>query len=194
MRTVSILSLVAAVILSCAFGCRMGALASSASREEPSSLAPGIACDAASELAGLDPRKPVPLQPRMAWHQKQNMMEHLVAIERITDGLAREDWEEIGSASTLIGSSPQTESMCSQMGAGAEGFTERALDFHRRADAIGDAARAQDGAAVLRATSETLAACTGCHAMYRQEIVDPAEWQRRTGREGESAAGHGGHH
>jgi hypothetical protein len=132
------------------------------------------------ELAGLDDRTPVPLQPMMAWHQKQNMMEHLVAIQRITDGLAREDWGEVANASALIESSPQMQQMCQHMGAGAHGFTEMALDFHRRADAIGVAARAHDGAAVLRATSNTLQACTGCHAAFRQDVVSAAEWQRRT--------------
>jgi hypothetical protein len=134
-----------------------------------------------AELEELDPRQPVPLQPMMAWHQKQNMMEHLVAIQRITDGLAREDWEEVASASALIESSPQMQQMCQHMGAGAEGFTEMALDFHRRADAIGEAARAHDRAAVLRAMSNTLRSCTGCHAAFRQEIVDPTTWRARSG-------------
>ena len=71
--------------------------------------------------------------------------------------------------------------MCQHMGVGAEGFTEMALDFHRRADAIGEAARAHDGAAVLRATSETLRACTACHATFRQEVVDAATWHAHTG-------------
>jgi len=114
------------------------------------------ACAPFEQLAAMDTRRPVPLQPMMAWHQKQNMMEHLVAIQQITDALAREDWDGVASASALIESSPQMQQMCQHMGAGADGFTELALDFHRRADAIGVAARAQDGTAVLRATSHTL--------------------------------------
>lgn len=133
------------------------------------------------ELAALDPRKPVPLQPMMAWHQKQNMMEHLVVIQRIVDGVAREDWEEVAGASALIETSPQMQQMCQHMGAGAEGFTEMALEFHARADAIGAAAKAQDAAEVLRATSHTLRSCTGCHAAFRQEVVDAPTWQARTG-------------
>ncbi len=128
-----------------------------------------------------DQRQPVPLQPMMAWHQKQNMMEHLVAIQRITGGLAKEDWEEIASASALIEPSAQMQKMCEHMGAGAEGFTALALDFHNRASAIGEAARAHDSAAVLSATSNTLQACTGCHATYRQDIVSAKEWELRTG-------------
>lgn len=141
------------------------------------------------ELASMDPRTPLPLQPMMAWHQKQNMMEHLVAIQRVTDGLAREDWEEVAKAAALIESSPQMQQMCQHMGAGADGFTEMALDFHRRADAIGEAARAHDGAAVLRATSSTLQSCTGCHAAFRQEVVTAADWQRQTGQAHDPASG-----
>lgn len=149
-------------------------------------------CAPMVELEQLDPRTPLPLSPMMAWHQKQNMMEHLVAIQRITEGLAREDWDAIAGAAALIESSPQMQRMCQHMGAGAEGFTEMALDFHRRADAIGVAARAQDGTAVLRATSDTLQSCTACHATYRQEVVSAAEWQRRTG-ETHTPTRHGGH-
>ncbi|MEM9194396.1 MAG: hypothetical protein AAGF12_34785 [Myxococcota bacterium] len=135
------------------------------------------------ELAEMDPRQPVPLQPMMAWHQKQNMMEHLVAIRRITDGLAREDWDEVATASRLIEASPQMERMCHHMGQGADGFTEMALEFHRRAAGIGEAAERQDGASALGATAHTLEACTSCHAAFRQEVVDSATWQTRTGSE-----------
>lgn len=150
-------------------------------QELPQQPSESRACQPTAELAGLDHRTAVPLQPMMAWHQKQNMMEHLVAIQRITDGLAREDWEEVASASALIESSPQMQQMCQHMGAGAQGFTEMALDFHHRADAIGEAARAHDTAAVMRATSNTLQSCTGCHAAFRQEVVSATEWQQRAG-------------
>jgi hypothetical protein len=150
------------------------------------------ACAPLEALSALDPRRPVPLQPMMAWHQKQNMMEHLVAIQRITDGLAREDWDAIAEASALIETSPQMQQMCQHMGAGADGFTELALEFHSRADTIGVAAGNHDGPAVLRATASTLAACTGCHATYRQELVDAATWATRTGSTHDPAHLHGG--
>ena len=150
-------------------------------------------CAPLEQLAALDPRTPVPLQPMMAWHQKQNMLEHLVAIQRITGAVAREDWAEVASASKLIESSPRMQRMCRHMGAGADGFTELALAFHRRADRIGVAARAEDGPAVLRATAHTLEACTGCHATYRQDVVDAATWQARTGSGHAPAMTHEGH-
>ena len=73
------------------------------------------------------------------------------------------------------------EQMCQHMGAGADGFTELALDFHRRADAIAVAARTHDIPAVLGATDLTLQACTTCHASYRQEVVDAQTWQELAG-------------
>lgn len=173
-------------------GCRTEA-AAPAAEERKALIAATGASHPADDLANLDHRRPVPLQPMMAWHQKQDMMEHLVAIQRITDGLAREDWEAIASASALIESSPQMQQTCQHMGAGTDGFTEMALDFHRRADAIGEAARARDGAAVLGAMSNTLKACTGCHAAFRQEVVDAATYQARTGQAHDPAAMHGGH-
>lgn len=167
--------------------------ATSAQSQAATKEMPLSACAPLEQLAAMDHRKPVPLQPMMAWHQKQNMMEHLVAIQRITDALAREDWEGVAAASALIESSPQMQMMCEHMGAGADGFTELALEFHRRADAIGVAARAHDGAEVLRATSHTLEACTSCHASYRQEVVDAATWQERTGSDHIPGGMHGGH-
>ena len=124
----------------------------------------------------LDQRTPVPLKPMMAWHQKQNMMGHLVTIERIVDGVAAENWEQVAKAAAEIGSSPKMKKMCMMMGKGAAGFGQMGLEFHRRADLIGEAAKTQDSKAVLRATASTLQACASCHAAYRQEIVSPSAW------------------
>jgi hypothetical protein len=194
MMTKLLIPSAAMALMLCTAACQNKDPAPTAVQEQPqAAVASSGACQPMEELAGLDHRTPVPLQPMMAWHQKQNMMEHLVAIQRITDGLAREDWDEVASASALIESSPQMQQMCQHMGAGAQGFTELALDFHRRADAIGVAARAHDGAAVLRATSNTLQSCTGCHAAFRQDVVSASEWQRRTGQAHDPTRMHGEH-
>lgn len=132
-------------------------------------------------LARLDPRTPVPLTPMMAWHQKQNMMEHLEAIAGVVQGLAQEDWSRVETSAAKIQSSPQMEQMCNHMGAGAEGFTALALSFHRGADGIVRSAREQDAAATLAATAATLQLCTGCHSHYRQEVVTEQVWLERTG-------------
>ncbi len=140
-----------------------------------------VANSAIQDLNQMDTRTPVPLQPMMAWHQKQNMQDHLVAIQEIVSAAAAQDWERITKASARIESSPQMAQMCQHMGAGAPGFTDVALDFHSRADGIAVAAKTKDVQAVLEATSYTLEACTACHAQYRQDVVDAATWTSLTG-------------
>lgn len=149
--------------------------------EEPREETAAPSADPWDELATLDPRRPVPLLPMMAWHQKQNMQDHLVAISEITSGLVADDFAAVETAASRIGTSPQMQRMCEHMGAGAEGFTELALSFHREADTIAEAARTRDAAEVLRATDRTLRVCTSCHAAYRQELVDAATFAERTG-------------
>ena len=123
------------------------------------------------ELDALDSRTPVPLLPAMALHQKQNMQDHLAAVQEIVTALGARDFEAVDSAARRIGHSPPMERMCNQMGAAAPGFTERALSFHRTADGIAAAARARDERGVLAALGDTLRACTGCHATYKQQLV-----------------------
>jgi len=172
---VGVLVVLAFVVLSAA-GCTFD---DSSSRSDAAILSADVRSPV-EILNDMDPRAPVPLQPMMAWHQKQNMQNHLVAIQEITESLSRQDWEAVANASLTIESSPQMQMQCEHMGAGADGFTEMALEFHRRADAIGVAARDQDINAVLRATAYTLEACTRCHAVYRQDVVDVATWEART--------------
>ena len=140
-----------------------------------------VAPHPADALGALDTRTPVPLLPPMALHQKQNMQDHLLVVQQITDGLAREDWAAIEAAAGRFASSPEMQMQCEHMGMGADGFTERALDFHRRADGIVAAAKEKDAAKVLAATATTLEACTSCHAAYRQDVVTDAAWSERTG-------------
>jgi len=134
-----------------------------------------------TELDAMDTRAPVPLQPMMALHQKQQMRDHLKVVEEVVAGVVAEDWAAVEKSAERFGTSPQMAQMCDHMGAGAPGFTEQALDFHKRADAIAEAARAHDGQKVLAATAHTLAACTACHEAWRQDIVSADEWTQRTG-------------
>ncbi len=135
---------------------------------------------ATPELDTMDERKPVPLLPMMAHHQKQNMRDHLVAVEEIVGALATDDFAAMERAAGRIGFSEKMGQMCTHMGAGAPGFTERALAFHHTADEIAVAASARDRTAVTKALDATLKACTACHAAYKQQIVDQATWQKLT--------------
>jgi cytochrome c556 len=128
--------------------------------------------------SGTDARQPLPLTAMMAAHQKQNMREHLAAVQAIVAAIARDDLEGVAKAAAALGYSQAMGQMCEHMGAAAPGFTPMALDFHHTADTIGDAARRGDRAAVLTALGGTLQTCVACHAAYRQEIVDEETWQR----------------
>lgn len=128
----------------------------------------------------MDRRKPVPLTPMMASHQLENMRDHLLATQEIVAASARDDFSGVERAAQRIAYSEHMGRMCEHMGAGAPGFTELALEFHRAADGIVEAARRKDRAGVLSALGATLAVCTSCHGAYRQRVVGEAEWRRST--------------
>lgn len=140
----------------------------------------GISLDPRTKLESLDKRIPVPLLPHMALHQKQNMREHLEAIQEITAGLAAKDFGRIASAASKMGYTPEMSRMCQHMGAGAEGFSDRAITFHRSADEIAVAARENDLNAVINKMAPTLAQCTSCHATFKQQVVGEEEMRKLT--------------
>lgn len=142
---------------------------------KPEKLAPSIASAAKvspiEALDKLDQRRPVPLLPVMAQHQKENMREHLEAVQEVVAAAATGDFDKVAVAAKRMGYSESMGRMCEHMGAGAPGFTEQALSFHQTADEIGAAAAKRDGAGVLAALSKTLSACTACHSTYKQQLV-----------------------
>lgn len=160
----------------------------SCTRATPSTPAatasPGAGAPAAvspfETLDRMDTRTPVPLLPMMANHQKQNMRDHLEAVQELVSALAADDFAGVERAAGRIGFSEQMGQMCTHMGAGAPGFTEQALGFHHAADRIASAARERDRARVLTELGATLQTCTSCHAMWKQQVVDEPTWQRLT--------------
>lgn len=133
-------------------------------------------------------RIPLPLLPRMAEHQLENMRDHLAAVQEITAALSNGDFEGVGRAAARIRYSEQMGRMCERMGAGAPGFNQLALQFHRTADTIAAAANQHDTNATLKALAATLQTCVGCHAVYRHQIVNEATWERITRRAKQSNA------
>jgi hypothetical protein len=140
----------------------------------------------ANTSATDDTRIALPLLPRMAAHQRENMRDHLAAAQEMIAGLAAGDFAAVESSAKRIGYSEQMGQMCERMGAGAPGFNELALNFHHTADTIVPAAKARDSAATLKALSATLQTCVACHAVYRQQIVDEATWNKITTRSQEA--------
>lgn len=141
-----------------------------------SAPAPPASVTAQQMLDRLDTRTPVPLLPMMANHQKQNMRDHLAAVQEIIAAAAKDDFDAVETAVGRIGFSEQMGQMCEHMGSGAPGFAETALRFHRNASKIGDAAGKHDRQQVLTLLGQTLGECTGCHQTYKQHVVDEAEW------------------
>jgi hypothetical protein len=130
--------------------------------------------------SAADTRQPLPLPAMMAEHQKQNMREHLAAVQAIVAAIGHDDMDAVAKASERIGYSEAMAQTCEHMGAAAPAFTAMALDFHHTADGISDAARRGDRAGVLSALDRTLQTCVNCHATYRQEVVDEDTWEKLT--------------
>jgi len=161
--------------------CRLALLLVSACQTANSSPAPQASAplgatalrkSAADELDQLDSRKPVPLLPMMAEHQKHNMRDHLAAVQEIVAALGSGDFSQVTQSARRMGYSEAMGQMCKHMGSGAPGFAEQALTFHHAADRIADAAEKNDSTAVLATLAETLATCTACHSAYKQKLVD----------------------
>jgi len=127
---------------------------------------------AAESLDRLDQRAVLPLVPMMAAHQKENMRDHLVAVQEIVAATANRDFDRVARAAQRIGYSENMGRMCEHMGALAPGFTELALTFHHTADGITEGAKHADEQAVLRSLGDTLAQCAKCHATYKQKLID----------------------
>lgn len=108
------------------------------------------------------------------------MRDHLLAVQEIVVALSNEDYAGVEKAARRIGYSETMAQMCTHMGAGAPGFTEQGIAFHRAADGIVEAARQGDRQRVLAELGATLATCTSCHAKWKQQVVDDATWQRVT--------------
>jgi hypothetical protein len=157
------------VALVLCFGCRAEE-SPTTNHEQPERLTASKS-SASEALDRLDQRRPLPLLPMMAQHQKENMREHLQAVQEVIAAAAVGDFDKSAEAAKRMGFSETMARMCTHMGAGAPGFTEQALVFHHTADEIVTAASNRDSPAMLSAVAKTLRACTNCHATFKQQVV-----------------------
>src|SRR5687767_15989180 len=83
-------------------GCR--ATAGGEPKPEASHLAKAAApANPNAALDKLDQRRPVPLLPVMALHQKQNMRDHLEAVEQVVAAASAGDFDKVAAAATRMG-------------------------------------------------------------------------------------------
>src|SRR4029078_4747925 len=109
----------------------VGPLAGAAGCHRPAATATAPSPPAATALLdSMDTRVPVPLLPIMPNHHKQNMRDHLHAVQEIVGAVGTGDFDAVARAAGTIGYSEQMGQMCNHMGAGAPGFTAQALRFH----------------------------------------------------------------
>jgi hypothetical protein len=149
--------------------------------QEPEVMSSAETPASAAEMLGrMDMRTPIPMVPMMANHQKEQMRDHLLAVQEIVLALASDDFAAVERAAGRIGFSDETGQMCTHMGAAAPGFSEQALAFHHTADRIAIAARERDPVRVLGELGATLETCTSCHSTWKQQVVDEASWERLT--------------
>lgn len=133
-----------------------------------------------AQTSNDDARRPLPLLPMMAAHQKRNMREHLEAVQEIVAALAANDFDAVQRSARQLGYSNEVAQICQHFGMASAAFTREALAFHHTADRIAVAARARNRSRVLAELSTTLRACRSCHANWKQEIVDEPTWNRLT--------------
>lgn len=124
----------------------------------------------------VEERRPLPLLPMMAEHQKQMMRDHLGAVQEIVTALSLDRFDAVQQAASRLGYTEEAGRVCRRIGAASPAFTAQALAFHHLADGILAAARERSRDRVLVELSTTLQACRACHAHWKQEIVDQSTW------------------
>ena len=97
-------------------------------------------------------------------------------MQTVTDAISREDWQLAEKTAPLIADHPQppvTEKLriIAFMGADMGKFKNYDAEVHKAAGSLGEAAKAQDGAAVITALLSILTACYRCHRDFRQGFV-----------------------
>jgi len=114
-----------------------------------------------------DNRISLNLSPQMKAHQLANMRSHLEAMQAISGLMADGKFDEASQiAHAKLGLTEEMKTMCAMFE--NESFRSIGMAFHKSGDALGDALKAKDTEASLRAMGATLAYCVQCHATFRQ--------------------------
>lgn len=98
-------------------------------------------------------------------------------MQRVTGAIALEDWPKVAEAALRIADHPRPPvaerlSIIGFIGSKAGVFKEYDQQVHEAARSLSEAARRQDGTAVIQAFAQTQINCLGCHQSFRQPILD----------------------
>ncbi len=97
-------------------------------------------------------------------------------LQVVTDAISREDWALVEKTAPLIADHPQpplTEKLriIAFMGTDMGKFKNYDGEVHKAAESLGEAAKANDGQAVLSAFTAVQTACYGCHRDFRRQFL-----------------------
>lgn len=98
-------------------------------------------------------------------------------MQRITDGISREDWETVARIAPAIGDHPQPplmEKMRILKFAGSDAGKFKGYDekTHAAAQTLQQVARRGDGRAVISAFATLQNTCLACHESFRKPFVE----------------------
>ncbi len=114
-----------------------------------------------------DTRIQLNIPDMMKEHQKIMMREHLKAVNEIVGALVANDFELVSqTAHKKLGLTDEMRNMCSMFG--NQDFEKIGLEFHTKADELGDVAKTKDLNKTLLALDTMLKRCNQCHSMFKQ--------------------------
>lgn len=98
-------------------------------------------------------------------------------MQAITDGVSRGDWELVEKSASLIADHPQPPfgekaRILGFVGSNVGRFKAHDTETHDQAVAVGKAARAGDGQAVILAFQKLQTSCHDCHSAFRKPFVE----------------------
>jgi cytochrome c556 len=121
------------------------------------------------ESAAGPQRAVVPLTPDEREHVLGEMRDFLVALQGITDGLARNDFGAVAAAARKVGAGSEAGRMPPAIAKKLPPeFRQLARATHEGFDSLAaDAANRRDARQTLAQTSALMQRCNACHAAFR---------------------------
>lgn len=104
-------------------------------------------------------------------------------MQTVTDGISREDWEQVAKIAPRIAEHPQPSAgekvrILSFVGADMGRFKGYDEQTHQAARALADAAARRDGKGAIAAFAGVQNSCLACHQSFRKPFVEHFYGQR----------------
>ncbi len=134
-------------------------------------MAAAICAVAAGSAAAQDRRAPIGVDAAQQAMILEEMRDYVVALQKISGGLATENFESVAEAAASMGRGRMTGERRQMAMALPEHFRMMGMSVHDDFDAIArDAEALGDVSHTLEQLSMALAKCAGCHAGFRLEL------------------------